>query len=71
MIQEELEKKLKNEELNSIYLLYGEETYLLETAVKRIKKLFGKKIMRNKLYRARRRNNRKLDARITNALLWL
>ncbi len=51
MKQEELEKKLKNEELNSIYLLYGEETYLLETAVKKIKKLFGKKVVRYKLYR--------------------
>ncbi len=50
MKQEELEKKLKNEELNSIYLLYGEETYLLETAVKKIKKLFGETLIRNKLH---------------------
>ncbi len=53
MKQEELEKELKEEKLNSIYLLYGEETYLLETAVKKIKKLFGEKIVRNKLYRIR------------------
>lgn len=29
------------EQLESIYLLYGEETYLLETALKKIKKQFG------------------------------
>lgn len=51
MVQEELEKELKTEKLNSIYLLYGEETYLLETAVKKIKKIFGEKITRHKLYR--------------------
>ncbi len=50
MKQEELEKELKNEKLNSIYLLYGDETYLLETTVKKIKKLFGEMLIRNKLY---------------------
>ncbi len=45
-----LDKELKNENLNSIYLLYGEETYLLETALKKIKKLFGEKQLRHKLY---------------------
>ena len=51
MLQEELEKELKEEKLNYIYLLYGEETYLLETNLKKIKKIFGEKITRNKLYR--------------------
>lgn len=37
----ELEKRLKNLELNSIYLLYGEELYLLESALKKIKNNFG------------------------------
>lgn len=41
---EELEKSLKEEKLNYIYLFYGEETYLLDTVVKKIKKLFGEKI---------------------------
>lgn len=41
MTVEELEKKLKNGELESIYLLYGEETYLLDTCVKKIRTLFG------------------------------
>lgn len=53
MIQEELERKLKKDELNSIYVLYGEETYLLEMSLKKIKKIFGEKIIRNKLYRIR------------------
>lgn len=51
MVQEVLEKELKDEKLNFVYLLYGEEVYLLETAVKKIKKIFGEKIPRNKLYR--------------------
>lgn len=34
---ENLEKDLKNGKLNSIYLLYGEETFLLESCLKKIK----------------------------------
>jgi len=41
MTIENLENELKKGKLESIYLLYGEETYLLETVVKKIKKLFG------------------------------
>lgn len=41
MIVSQLEADLKQGKLESIYLLYGEETYLLENAVKKIKKLFG------------------------------
>ena len=41
MTSDVLEKALNEEKLNSIYLLYGEETYLLEMALKKIKKLFG------------------------------
>lgn len=43
MTSENLEKELKNGKLESIYLLYGEEIYLLESCVKKIKKLFGDK----------------------------
>lgn len=50
MTVENLEKELKEEKLNEIYLFSGEETYLLETSLKKIKKLFGEKIERNKLY---------------------
>ena len=38
-------KDLKQEKLHSIYLFYGEETYLLENAVKKIKKSFGELIL--------------------------
>lgn len=38
---ENLEKQLKNNKLDSMYFLYGEETYLLETCVKKIKHNFG------------------------------
>ena len=40
MTIDNLEKELKQEKLHSIYLFYGEETYLLENAVKKIKKIF-------------------------------
>ena len=36
-----LEKELKSGKLQSLYLLYGEELYLLESNLKRIKTLFG------------------------------
>ena len=41
MTLESLEKELKENKLNSIYLLYGEEVFVLETVVKKIKTLFG------------------------------
>ena len=41
---EELEKELKAENLASIYLLFGEETFLMESNLKKIKKLFGETI---------------------------
>lgn len=53
MTSEALEKELKQEKINWGYIFYGEETYLLETAVKKIKKEFGEKIIRYKLYRTR------------------
>lgn len=45
MTPENLEKELKQGNLHSIYLFYGEETYLLENAVKKIKKIFGDLIL--------------------------
>lgn len=44
MTIEELEKNLKIGKLDSLYLLYGEEQYLLEQCTKRIKKNFGELI---------------------------
>ena len=40
MTIENLEKDLKMEKLDSIYLLYGEEQFLLESSLKKIKSLF-------------------------------
>ncbi len=41
---ENLEKELKNGKLQNLYLLYGEELFLLESSLKKIKNLFGKTI---------------------------
>lgn len=38
---ENLEKELKENKLNSLYLLYGEELFLLENSLRKIKSLFG------------------------------
>ena len=40
---ENLEKELKQGKLGSIYLLYGEETFLLENCLKKIKNIFGER----------------------------
>lgn len=50
MTVQELEKELKLNILEGIYLLYGEETYLLESSLKKMKKLFGELVLRYKLY---------------------
>ena len=44
MTIEMLEKELKEGKLSEIYLFYGEETYLMEACVKKIKKLFGEMV---------------------------
>ena len=41
---EQLEKEIQSKKIQSIYLLYGEELYLLETILKKIKNLFGELI---------------------------
>ena len=38
---ENLEKELKSGKLQSLYLLYGEELFLLESSLKKIKTIFG------------------------------
>lgn len=45
MTVDNLEKELKQNNLQSLYLLYGEEKYLLENALKKIKKIFGELIL--------------------------
>ena len=44
MVVEELEKELKAEKLQSLYLFYGEELFLLESSLKKIKSLFGETV---------------------------
>ena len=39
-----LENSLKQGKLENIYLLYGEERFLLDNCVKKIKKIFGEMI---------------------------
>lgn len=41
MTKEFLEQELKQGKLNSMYLLYGEEEFLKDSCIKKIKKLFG------------------------------
>ncbi|MFR2534374.1 MAG: DNA polymerase III subunit delta [Clostridia bacterium] len=41
MTIENLEKELKQGILHSVYLFYGEETFLLETCLKKLRSLFG------------------------------
>ena len=41
---EKLEGKLNNGKLNSMYILFGEELFLLESSINKIKKIFGEKI---------------------------
>ena len=44
MTIENLEKELQNEIMHPIYLLYGDETFLLESFVKKVTKIFGEKL---------------------------
>lgn len=44
MTIEELEAELKNKQLQSLYLLYGEELFLLESSLKKIKSNFGEMV---------------------------
>ena len=38
---EDLEKKIKSNDISSLYLFYGKEKYLIETCIKKIKNSFG------------------------------
>ena len=44
MTIDRLEEELKSGKLNSIYLLYGTETFIIESCIAKIKKIFGEKI---------------------------
>lgn len=45
MTPEKLEQELKQGKLNSMYLFYGKEEYMLDTSVRKIKKLFGNMLL--------------------------
>lgn len=45
MTIQELEKELNSNILEGVYLLYGEETFLLESSLKKMKRLFGELIL--------------------------
>lgn len=45
MTPEKLEQELKQGKLKSLYLLHGKEEYLIDTTVKKIKKLFGNMLL--------------------------
>lgn len=71
MTVEELEKTLKNNELNSIYLLYGEETFLLENALKKIKSLFGEIVKGINYIEIDDSNLNSLISDIRNTCIWV
>ena len=71
MTIQELEKELKSNIIEGIYLLYGEETFLLESSLKKLKKLFGELILRNKLYSNRRNKCGRINIRFRNTSIWL
>lgn len=68
---EELEKDLKNENLNSLYLLYGEEKFLLENSLKKIKTLFGECLKGINYITIDDTNLRRNNFRSRNAMLWI
>ena len=68
---EELEKDLKNENLNSLYLLYGEEKFLLENSLKKIKNLFGECLKGINYITIDDTNLRRNNFRFRNSMFWI
>ena len=69
MTIQELEKELKSNILDGIYLLYGEEIFLIENSVKKMKKIFGELILRHKLYSNRRNKFRRINNKFNNTII--
>ena len=67
---EELEKELKSEKLSSLYLLYGEEKFLLENSLKKIKSLFGECLKGINYIAIDDTNLRRDNFRFRNSKLW-
>lgn len=68
---EELEKELNAGKLNSLYLFYGEETFLLENCIKKIKKIFGELIVGINYIVIDETNVKNLITDIRNSCFWL
>lgn len=68
---EELEKELKNEKLSSLYLLYGEEKFLLENSLKKIKNLFGECLKGINYITIDDTNLRRNNFRFRNSKFWI
>ncbi len=68
---EDLEKDLKNENLRSLYLLYGEEKFLLENSLKKIKSLFGETLQGINYVTIDDTNLRRNHIRYRNAQFWV
>ena len=71
MTIQELEKELKLNILEGVYLLYGEESFLLESSLKKMKKLFGELILRNKLHSNRWNKCSRINIRLRNTSIRL
>mgnify|MGYP004566756861 FL=1 len=68
---EELEKELKSEKIISLYLLYGEEKFLLENSLKKIKSLFGECLKGINYITIDDTNLRRNNIRPRNSKLWI
>ena len=68
---EELEKNLNSKKLDNLFLFYGEETFLLENCVRKIKKLFGKQILGINYIIIDETNIQNLITDIRNTCLWI
>ena len=68
---EELEKELKSEKLSSLYLLYGEEKFLLENSLKKIKSLFGECLKGINYITIDDTNLRRNNFRFRNSKFWI
>ena len=68
---EELEKKIEQQEIKGIYLLYGEEKFLLENSLKKIKNLFGECLKGINYIAIDDTNLRRNNFRFRNSMFWI
>ena len=66
-----LENELKAGKLNNIYLLYGEEKFLLENSLKKIKNLFGECLKGINYITIDDTNLRRNNFRFRNSKFWI